>query len=166
LSHFSGGLDEYLKEPLFRGVHDMEDGVIRVPCPVSRAPKDLSFENHKIADEWFLDNTGVRFRSNAFFTTGRIEEAFGYGELGIMLPVGKFDFCWSPNIKDLYIAIRENVQHDAESGEDFVIRTLIEGDYRLNWNLKAAIASHKEVMVHCDYAYLVTPQWFAKEFGV
>jgi len=58
-------------------------------------------------DDYFLDEYGHRFRSEAIFATGRYSTADGYGNVFVILPVGDYEILWSRQVKDLYSKLLE-----------------------------------------------------------
>jgi hypothetical protein len=72
----------------------------------ARRPLHSSIELHNLADSWFEDRFGMRFRSKALFGTGDICATYEYcddlhGPISIE-PVGDYQLCYSPSCKDMY----------------------------------------------------------------
>jgi hypothetical protein len=160
------------KYPLYRGV---KGNIIRptiILCPINRAPRDTMGKVHEIADSYFLDKFGVRYRSNAVFCTGSPGIATDYGELTVLIPISNFKFCWSPEIEDFTSDINDELYFTKGEKVDFAGQThwvndpgnirftetvnkmLAKGKYRDNEFL-SAVRSHHEIMVHATQFYLM-----------
>ena len=121
-------------------------------CPVNRKPRDTDPEVSKIVDDWFLDNMGVRFRSNATFGTGDYHIVDDYGLGFTVLPIGEFDYCWSPRVKDMTYDLLDEVGATGDNPE--LISDLVAGArYVMNKNLPAAIRSGHEIMIYCPNGF-------------
>lgn len=59
-----------------------------------RRPRDSSAYSHKLIDDWFYDNMGIRPRSQGAFCTGIPEIADTYGKIHYAFPIGNFDYLW------------------------------------------------------------------------
>lgn len=145
---------------MYRGVKGLSKDApfIKAKCPVNRTPKDMDEDHHKWIDSWFFKKYGIRYRSNAIFCSGRRETAVTYGELYSVFPIGNFDFCWSPNVRDLYLEIDESEQYFDSKKE--VYGLLPDLDYHNNTSISdfcTGIKSGNEMMIHCNEYYLVRP---------
>lgn len=165
---------------LFRGITGYGDlqGKIKigdetVPYYKKKVRKDrnpLSTKGpvHKIIDDWFEEEMGMRARSQAIFCygeTGR-EIAAGYGDRTVVFPIGKFIYCWSPKVKDLYDVIIEKFEGDKGSikkayiGSDgkpdynAVAETMNSLGYTIN-GFNEAVADNCEIMIECDEYYVI-----------
>jgi len=105
-----GGFEFLMEHPLWRGL-TRNAGFIRMikmfPSPANRPPLDTGLDYHRAMDNWFFEHTGIRYRSNAFFTTGEKAQAEVYGNAYMFFPIGDFKFTWSPNVKDLTASLRD-----------------------------------------------------------
>jgi hypothetical protein len=131
----------------------------------NRKPRDTSFEVHQIADQWFLEKFGIRYRSDhVVFVTSNEAIASDYGNAGIIIPIGNFSFCWTSQYEDIfYDKLRDNyIQFTIDSmankkkltKKQVIIDTLENAHYQ-DTNLKAAIDAQTEIMIHCQkYFYL------------
>ena len=149
------------KHILFRGIRGVEfgDKIMRKgKCPVGRKPRDTPKIIHKFADEWFLEKTGIRYRSNAVFCTGYEGNASTYGPVYVMLPIGPMSFCYSPLIEDLTNDL-DMASSDEETRKD-TRKTLKDGKYEQNTNLVSAIKSGHEIMIHCSGYYVISQDNF------
>ena len=175
------------KSPMYRGVGrfkwDQQPGfdefIKRQPVNYDRRPLNTVLGLHNIADEWFEDHSGIRFRSQSVFCTGLDVTANRYarsaGETVIVCPIGNFDYCWSPFINDMTDAIdryiipggTEDGEDDGDSWteEDVVNATLNDGKYILNSKLLQGIQSHHEIMIHCPEVYIVNLKISYAMFG-
>jgi hypothetical protein len=144
------GIDDF--RTLWRGFGARSfHGISEIPAVKNRKPKNNSEDAHRVADSWFLEKFGVRYRSAALFCTGSKEVARHYGNIFAVIPSNGFTFCWSPKIRDLYseISLSFIKPFDASS----IINILEGGDYRIS-NLSDAIRSGCEIMVSAPRFYI------------
>ena len=166
-------LDE-TDQPLYRGV-----GATLNPFKMmsawevrkDRQPRDAHPLAHKVMDEWFEKNFGIKPRSEGLFCTSNIEQAKDYGSPCFVFPVGNFKYLWGVSattqrpIKDTLelanrIAKREtertagplirDTEHAREIAND-VLRSVKWSTSRL----KEAQSAGAEITVICDHYYLV-----------
>lgn len=150
---------------LFRGItigSDSEPYYILSPRS-DRTPKDTPMEVHKIADEWFLENFGHRFRSHAVFGAADLLAANEYGEPYYLFPIGEFSFCWSPVYNDMYVQLEKKLHlidgEDSENVNKIVIKFLENGHYQ-NTDLADACRVGHEIMINCDKYIIVNRRSF------
>ena len=117
-----------IKFAVFRGLERSNPATLfKIPCPIDRSPRDTEIEQHKAADDWFLHETGIRYRSNALFGTGSYRQASDYGIVYAMFPIGDFNFCYSPIIDDLTGSLEDPVGY----ADDYDEEGEMDGDYYL-----------------------------------
>jgi hypothetical protein len=149
---------------MFRGVTStFRTDINIIKCPVNRRSRDTDSTIHHAADDFFFEKFGVRYRSNALFVTGDLDEAGNYGSMMdgkeyIIFPRGAFKFCWSPKVQDFYAASEgSSPRYDGDDEEELTqllfhwLETL---EYK-NTDLPSAINSRNEIMLHCTTAYAV-----------
>ena len=148
---------------LWRGTRDHDHGVMiadglwEYKVRTDRPPVDTDRRVHSIIDNVFLEQFGHRYRSNAAFAVGDRIAAGEYGHGYLFIPIGNFDFLWSPVYPDLsrdFSAYVENNPPGTKADEALIRKFLAEGDYRQS-NLIAAIASNNEIMFNCQSYYLL-----------
>jgi hypothetical protein len=164
-----GGIENaLLRFPLFRGIpkFDFQDNEVirKISVNQSRNPRDTALSLHTLADNWFEKHTGIRFRSQSIFVTGDYGLAHTYtgtsGRVAIVLPIGHYDYCWSGNYYDMTNEIdKYRIPIHIDDDSEMMNIIMADGDYYFNSKLKEAIASHHEIMVHCQSAYLVERIW-------
>lgn len=174
-----GGFENAVfKKPLFRGVNFfMHDPIKTVEVEQNRKPIDTPEPIHNIINSWFLKRTGIPFRSASVFCTGDWTEARGYargeGHVVTIMPVGEFNYCWSPVYDDMYEDLGHYVYKlDQISGAnrdkttDFLLKNpsnitnfLMKGKYQVNKGLIQAIAAKKEVMINCQQVMVISQDW-------
>lgn len=134
---------------LYRGFTNDQniDGII--PVRKDRQPRHLNILIHELSDEIFLELFEIKFRSQALFCTGDIEEAFQYGNVKCIEPIECDDFavCWSPKIKD-FIEIEDYLDLNNITKEA-IYNFIIENKYQTG-KLEDAIKSKNEIMIYCD----------------
>lgn len=144
--------------PIYRGVYrhnygtSIERGFWQYQTNQFRKPKDMPLSVHQYIDNWFLNKFGIKYRSQAVFGTGSMMLAAEYGSPHMMLPIGNFNFCWTPILEDLY---KEFDGADAMYGQEAINKWMSSLQYRQNDNLKLAIESGNEIMISCDEYYLL-----------
>lgn len=84
-----------------------QQGVLVNPyLNMARRPRDTSLALHELADAWFEQQFGLRFRSRALFCNGSRAEAEEYCDENHVLisiePVGDYAICYSPKCPDMY----------------------------------------------------------------
>ena len=157
------------KFSLYRGI---KDGFRKLEflsgphlIPKNRRPVDTDVESHKIIDDWFEKQTGIRYRSNAMFCTGSLSQASEYGDVFLAFPIGHFNFCWSTNYADLYSSLDHiDMTDTGADGEEYydadkeVRQVLHRGNYHNNVgpaDFQQAVLSGHETMINCENYYLV-----------
>ena len=107
-------------------------------------------------DDWFEQKFRIRFRQSSVFCTGDHYDAKSYSEpngtTAIVLPVGDYDYCWSPDVGDLFISLQRNKGHDLTSFMNL-------SHYRCNEGIAKAIESGHEIMLHCQSIMIINPEW-------
>jgi len=96
------GVDDFL----FRGINSTKDYVIK-NVRTDRKPADMNEYVHKQLDKVFKEKFGWPARSNSLFCVPSESRAIPYGNLHVVIPIGKFDYLWSPKSKDLYMEIKK-----------------------------------------------------------
>ena len=162
-----GGLKNALVNyPMYRGVGTRwvdEDPIMPLNVYPNRPPRDTARILHDLADEWFNDHAGHRFRSDALFATGNSTTAemyAGTGTVVIVIPCGTYQYCWSEKYWDMTTEIDNFVRPDDEMGDSQLIDAFLgDGQYMLNAGLKDAVKSGHEIMVACKTAIGLPLEW-------
>lgn len=150
-----GGIDRALVDiPLWRGISRFEfddnEPLRIVPVNQSRRPMHIKADIQNALDDWFEQKFGIRFRQSSAFCTGNQYDAASYGTAVIVLPVGDYDYCWSPDVGDLFIELQRN--------KGLTMQALLEQNhYKCNEGLISAIESSNEIMLHCQSIMLINP---------
>lgn len=131
---------------LYRGCSRDEAAVFEDEVPRDRKPKNMPVELHQAADAWFSARFGVRYRGAGLLCTGDVVQAASHGDVYRIYPVGGFQFCWSPRVKDLHAWCDEN--GFLQKSPDVLTNALAGLDYRED-DLAEAIASGSEIMLAC-----------------
>ena len=96
------------KSFLYRGTNrGGKDFVLDFPRE-NRRPKDMPEEHHEALDNAFEEVFEWRARSEGVFTTANRGDAGVYGEPYIFFPVNGFEYVWSPDVKDLYVYMKNH----------------------------------------------------------
>ena len=119
-----------------------------------RRPRDLSPEIHASADAWFMKNFGVFYRSQSVLVTSDLNVAIAYADspahVARVVPIDKYSFCWSKQLRDMMELFIGGVVVDR------VHQELDAAGYTES-DLPSAHSSGHEVMLFCD-SYLSIPQ--------
>jgi hypothetical protein len=75
----------------------------------NRKPTDIPPKIHAFINEWFEKHYGKPWR-NGIFVTSSSTEAQAYGKIFNFVPIGDFEYLYSPDILDMYTYSYENVQ--------------------------------------------------------
>jgi len=148
--------------------NDQKFTVFRKTVRKDRKPMDTVGPLHKIIDDWFEDHMGIRARSEAVFCFGEAarETAYTYGQVCVVLPIGKFTYVWSPKVSDLFNDVimnkmqdgrnikKEYIGSDGKPDEDVIYAELDELGYTIN-GLDKAVADAVEIMIDCDDYYVI-----------
>lgn len=71
-----------------------------------RTPKDTPQKDHDEVNQYFTQAYGHPYR-NGLFVSGSQDTAASYGNAFAIFPIGKFEYIWHPEIKDLYMDVLE-----------------------------------------------------------
>lgn len=135
--------------PFLRGISNIVSHPFVAPIRKDRRPRDLEFELHEAADDWFLKRFGVRFRSQSLFVTSLHVVASGYGPQTVrILPLGDYRYCWSRTTSDLISILK-----GAAVGQ---VQGLLDAAQYVDVDLAAAHRAGHEVMLYCD-EYIAIP---------
>lgn len=163
-----GDLDKY---QMLRGLWvssrmDMLKGesVISAKVRKDRKPIDTRTEASALADDWFEDNFGSRFRSEALFCVGDKNMARKYGKAYVIFPKGNFTYCWSESYDDFYnnnAKVLDDNNIDAEKIDEL----LTNGKYKTT-DIKKALLKfpRNEIMIDCKEYYAIDFYYYNKNF--
>jgi hypothetical protein len=123
----------------------------------------MSTAAHRIADDWFLENFGYRFRSNhVAFASSDIRVANGYGTACLFYPIGDFDCCAAEGIEDL---VDEVARLDISTPDPLRDR-LVAGEYDTGRAaLDIAFKTGNEIMIACEEYYVIYPGHYTFGLG-
>lgn len=168
-------IDFYRKSPIvshgtgiFRGTKKRISGISdKIKPRKNRKPSDTPPELQKKIDEEFKKRFGWKPRSSGIFTFGD-SDSHGYGYPYAVFPSNGFRFLWSPEIIDLYMKI----QHDDVLYGSEIVRYYEDNPKELDnyikdkvstytdKNLNNALLSDSEIIIGCDYYYLVSQNYW------
>jgi len=75
-----------------------------------RKPRDTPLHIHKLIDDIFKDKFGWKPRSEGVFVNPNKTVISEYGNAYIFIPIGKYEYLWSPKIDDLYNEIKLTIR--------------------------------------------------------
>ena len=139
-------LNEWLSEYNGRNLkiwysgRDHKDSYYEGTIRTNRNPTSTSGKVHTEVDEYFFDEFGTRFRSNAIFVTGDRNEASFYGKVNLIFPIGKYSFLWSTEVTDMFL-YSDILDQDISKRKDDLLKT-----YNTD-GMKDAITSGNEIML-------------------
>jgi len=138
--------------PIYRGAWASDETISEWPVRRDRTPRNMPIELHVAADQWFSRTFGVRYRSAGLFCTGDRKQAEGFGAVYQIFPIGGFQFCWSPNVRDLHEFSGEKGY--LQRAPEELVEALKQLDYQEE-ELGRATASGCEIMIACKRYYAV-----------
>jgi hypothetical protein len=124
LKNFCNPYIEVLKKsggkPLYRGYDGsnfqhragLEDFKVYSPNN-NRVPKDTSKNIHDNMNKYFVEKFGQPFR-NGISTSPNRRQAYDYGDLYVVFPIGKLEYVWSHSVDDLTVYIGDLRRHEVK----------------------------------------------------
>jgi hypothetical protein len=107
---------EGIKRPLYRGINaDYGHEVMIKKVRKNRRPTDTDTRLHNLLSAAFTSVFGWSARSQGVFATGHDHDAYSYGKVYAIFPIGNFKFIYSKNIGDLFS------KYDAELSKIFTL---------------------------------------------
>jgi len=98
---------------LWRGGDVVVKDFIKLKTRTDREPTDMCIEMHNFFDEKFYNKFKIHARSQTVFCFPSLKAAKHYGsKQNIIIPIGKFDYIWSPKIDDLFSHIENETYYD------------------------------------------------------
>lgn len=131
-----------------------------------RRPLNTPLNLHNSLNDWFTQHFGRNWRNGVYSTTNLSEiNKYAY-RAGIVLPVGDFDFLYSPEIPDLFEWFEEKVK---AQGKNLDQTTTVQPEELMPYldpsmfkmgsagaSLKEAAESRNEVIFWCKEYYMVS----------
>lgn len=164
--------------PLYRGFTSFSSLFQKRTVRTDRKPRDSTKELHKKLDEYFDNNFGIKFRSEAVFASTSYNNAKVYGDVGLIFPIAHYHYIFSNHISDLTEEINRyikwNHSHSLNSSlSGDIIKNMSKDDfdemidkleYQMDFGLKEVLDRNIEVMIKCDQYYsLLLKQFSHKE---
>ena len=151
--------------PLYRGITKSDLKPVLEPITVrkNRSPKDTSIAIHNALNRYFKTRFKLKYRSVSMFATGSVDTAIVYGSARAVFPIGNFDYCWSSDLRDLFIDMPSNLYYTldhqiTDSNYKELCDWLNNQHYRHNvsiYDFQQALMSGHEVMINCDKYYSI-----------
>lgn len=107
-------------------------------------------------DQVMIRQGCVARRHNSMFVTGDLDKASLHGTVAICIPIGDFDFSWSPQVYDFnqtvdgWLEDWEGDSVDGDASDEEIasyIAKMIDGLEFRTTDLRAALASNREIMI-------------------
>lgn len=139
---------------VWRGARELNIKLVKLlPAHLEdRRPLSTNRDIHDGLNKAFVKKFGKPYR-NGVHASGNEYEVAAYGTPYVFMPVGKYSYCWSPIVEDIYNDIRPIHWLKAKGGFDG--DRYIERRGYQEVNLKKAIKSDKEIMFWCNDYYLI-----------
>ncbi len=175
-------------ELIYRGIsnsNSTKNMINKLQVRTDRQPRDSSNALHLVLNSYLKEKFGHPYRTNSLFVTGKKSIAQGYmnhkdkiGDLCIIFPIGKFDFCYSKELIDVswhfeaeyldhfksefisnYPELGNNVLKSPEYLNELkkFIYSIAdkEIDYVENGDIEDAIGRNREIMIKCNEYYAI-----------
>lgn len=141
---------------MYRGTSDVDGWFDKLDTRRDRKPTDTPRFVHAKLDDYFHEKFGIRLRSESLHCVGKARLAETYGKVRVVFPIGKYTYVWSPNVKDLYTYIGDEVPRARaeDSLRKAIFGALDEAEYKAR-DIDEALESGCEIMVDCEFAYYV-----------
>lgn len=136
-------------------------------------PRDSPNVLHQQVNELFKKKFGFPYR-NGLFASGSWSQAANYGAVGMLFPVGKFEWLCSSDIADLtghFEMKMDHIKHvdkemDYDARSEMAVEQIIkELDKDVKWyhneDLAFCIGLKTEIMIKCDKFYIMDEQGYA-----
>jgi hypothetical protein len=137
-----------------------------IPFRERTGPRDSPTDLHDRANEFFKKEFGFPFR-NGLFTSGSANNALLYGDqLGVVFPIGKFEWLCSPDFHDLTgnMEMHRDVVRNRDGEQDYDVATekaitLVMQDMNNaawfhNDHFQECLKSNSEIMIKCEKFYI------------
>ena len=148
------------EHPLLRGSDRAvpKHGTLNIIEPrAMRRPKNINPYIHDQLNKLLQERFGYHFR-NAIFTTSALRVASFYGSVGVVFPIGKLQYIWNTEYRDLYELFKhwdhlddEQLIHDKELNS--IIEDAVE--FYTDKNISRAITTGYEILL-ANKCYMVS----------
>lgn len=145
-----------LEYSLFRGHNDEVTGIKKKQAHLNnRNTLSTLTGYHDITNAYFTKHYGRPFRNGVFATKSEQTASF-YGYAYTFLPVGKFEFLWSPTVYDYTTNLDDELMTLGKDKltKEIVLNYLKDNPYQKT-ELTRAIKSGFEIMFWCEEYYLI-----------
>jgi hypothetical protein len=85
------------------------DELIKLDVRKDRVPKDSSHELTKVMNNYFVQATGIPFRSESIFVTANYYASLVYGDPYMVFPIGNIKTAFSEKISDAWVTFEEGL---------------------------------------------------------
>lgn len=140
---------------LYRGVESKLPAFELYKNRGKRRPMNTKPMIQALIDDWFAKKFGVRFRAESVFAIGDPNVAASYGSLYVLFPIGEFKYCWSPDVEDLFMVIRDINNLPITATTETVIPQLMANARYQTTDLARALGTNCEVMINCKQYYML-----------
>lgn len=124
------------------------------PVRKDRRPLNTAAAMHHKLNAELAKCGAVANRTNSVFVTGSHQQASYYGTVYIIVPIGQFNYTWSPEYSDWY------------EKDHLIVQAIQDGTFcdKIRWDnntLDSAIDSWGEIMIACQqYLAVRTDIWY------
>lgn len=164
---------------LYRGMTERntvykDEDLQPVEMLTQRRPRDTGEMVHQAMDQWFYENFGIKYRSQAISCTSDYYDAVEYGTPHLIFPIGKFRYIWSPDANDVGVKVDGKtigrmdgpIAHYNQEDVYKIVSDILED--MTFWESKPdqAMDSGNEIMVHTKHYYAINaPHQYKKKFS-
>jgi hypothetical protein len=130
--------------------------VIKKVTRKDRQPLDSNPKLHKLLDEWFNKKFGWKARSNVLFCWPLQFSSPLILQQWMVFPAGNYKYVWSTSVHDLWGELGDFNYDEVDNMYAFFIHQL--SKTYTDKKLKMSTKFQNEIMVNCEYSYLVKPE--------
>jgi len=152
-------------ELLWRGGYTIFDGTYTIhTARKDRKPVDTTISVHNYIDKLFKAYHGWKARSEGVFATPSYKSTIRFGDPAIFFPIGRFQYLWEPQIKDLTTTLCKifhlcGVDHENERTlKDPNVQKKLSNIIKSYNNKRLKVAASdfdNEIMFQCKKYYMV-----------
>jgi hypothetical protein len=151
---------------LWRGTFATLNFIDVITPRTNRVPSSMPVNIHEALDIAFKTKFGWKPRSEGVFCSGSKAQAFSYGNLRSIWPIGEFKFVWSPKIPDLVNYLPDDIYY--EIWPNMPVKELLRQplfkkiiDLYIDKDINLAIRKDCEISLKCKQYYSIAGAWMS-----
>lgn len=138
----------------------MSAPIIKKVTRKDREPLDTSPALHLRLDEWFNRKFGWKARSNVLFCWPLPFTSSIIIGKWMVFPAGNYKYIWSTSVSDLWGELGDFNYYEVDNMYAYFINQL--SKTYTDKKIKMSIKFQNEIMVNCEYSYLIKPELMEK----